>query len=74
MTNKVDILLISETNLDPPFPLNQFHIDGFATPYRLDKNQNRGGIMLYGREDIPSKSLTETKLDNEIENMKTLEY
>ena len=35
--NKVDILLISETKLDSSFPLNQFHIDGFTTPYRLDR-------------------------------------
>ena len=67
--NKVDILLISETKLHSSFPLNQFHIDGFTTPYRLDRNQNGGGIMLYIREDIPSKSVTEIKLDNEIENI-----
>ena len=69
ITNKVDILLICETKLDSSFPLNQFHIDGFTTPYRLDRNQNGGGVMLYIREDIPSKSLTEIKLDNEIENI-----
>ena len=61
-------MLISETKLDSFFPMNQFHIDGFTTPYRLDRNQNAGGIMLYTREDIPSKFLTEIKLDNEIEN------
>ena len=49
--------------------MNQFHIDGFTTPYRLDRNQNGGGVMLYIREDIASKSLTEIKLDNEIENI-----
>ena len=49
--------------------MNQFHIDGFTTPYRLDRNQNGGGVMLYIREDIPSKSLTEIKLDKEIENI-----
>ena len=27
ITNKVDILVISETELDSSFPLNQFHID-----------------------------------------------
>ena len=69
VTNKVDILLLSETKLDSFFPLNQFHIDGFTTPYRLDRNQNGGGIMLYIRQDIPSKSLTEIKYDNEIENI-----
>ena len=65
--NKVDILLISETKLHSSFPLNQFHIDGFTTPYRLGRNQNDGGIMLYTTEDLPS--LTEIKLENEIENI-----
>ena len=37
ITNKVDILLISETKLDSPFTFNQFHVDGFTTPYRLDR-------------------------------------
>ena len=69
ITNKVDILLISETKLNSSFPLNQFHIDGFTTPYRLDRNQIGGGIMLYIKEDIPSKSVTEIKLDNEIGNI-----
>ena len=41
----------------------------FYSLYRLDRNQNCGGIRLYIREDIPSKSLTEIKLDNEIEDI-----
>ena len=32
ITNKVGILLISETKLDSSFPLNRFDIDGFTTP------------------------------------------
>ena len=65
----MDILLISETKLDSSFPLKQFYIDGFTIPYRLGRNQNGGGNMLYIREVIPSKTLTEIKLDNEIENI-----
>ena len=71
ITNKVVILLISETKLDSSFPLNRFYIDGFTTPYRLDRNQSGRGIMLYIREDLPSKSFTEIKLDNDIENIFT---
>ena len=80
ITNKVDILLLSETKLDSSFPFFfflillpffffQFHIDGFSTLYRLDRNQTGGGIMLYVSENISLKSLTEIKLDNEIENI-----
>ena len=54
--NSVDILVISETKLDESFPPSQFHLDGY-TPYRLDRNCNGGGLMIYVREDIPSKTV-----------------
>ena len=54
---KVDILLISETKIDDSFPEGQFVIDGFSKPYRLDRNCDGGGLMLFIREDIPSNSL-----------------
>ena len=58
MINKnIDVLLISETKIDSSFPSAQFHLEGYATPYRLDRNANGGGILLYIREDIPSKLL-----------------
>ena len=47
--------MISQTKLDPSFPTGQFHINGFSEPYRFDRNSNGGGILLYIREDIPSK-------------------
>ena len=43
---KVDILLISETKLDSSFTFTQFHIDGFTSPCRCDRNRNDGGITL----------------------------
>ena len=49
--------MISETKIDSPLPSAQFHLEGYATPYRLDKNANAGGILLYIREDTPSKLL-----------------
>ena len=35
----------------------QFHLEGYATPYRLDKHAKGGGIVLYIGEDTPSKLL-----------------
>ena len=61
--NKVDILLISETKLNETFPTRQFSIDGFTSPYRLDRNGFGGGLLAYVREDIPSKFI-KTKLSN----------
>ena len=48
----IDVLLVSETKIDDSFPIGNFLIDGFSTPYRLDRNSNGAGLIL--REDIPS--------------------
>ena len=39
-----------------------------SPPYRLDRHANGGGIMLYVREDVPSKLLPNNQ-DSEIENI-----
>ena len=62
--DKIDILMISETKLDSSFPKGQFHLHGFSEPYRLDRNGNGGGILVFIREDIPSKLI---ELQMEIE-------
>ena len=61
VSTNVDILLICETKLDSSFPKAQFHIQGFGEPYRFDRNGKGGGILLYIRDDIPSK-LIESKM------------
>ena len=38
----IDILMLSESNLDDSFPLGQFLIDGFHAPFRLDHDKNGG--------------------------------
>ena len=58
ITDKTYILFISETRLDSSFLVNQFLVNGFTPPYSLDRNANDGAIMLYVREDIPSKFLS----------------
>ena len=55
--DKLDILMVSETKLDSSFPEAQFYINGYSKPYRRDRNENGGGIMLYIKEGIPSKLL-----------------
>ena len=49
----IDVLLVSETKIDDSFPIGNFLIDGFSTPYRLDRNSNGAGLMLFYREDTP---------------------
>ena len=60
----IDVLMLSETKLDDSFPQAQFQMSGYSMPYRLNRNQNGGGIMLYVREDIPSK-LVKSNLNSE---------
>ena len=54
----IGILITSETKLDDSFPIGQFLMKGFSTPFRLDRNCHRDGILLYIREDISSKLLS----------------
>ena len=53
--DNIDILMISETKLDQSFPTNQFMINAFSAFFRLDQNEKDGVIILYIREDIPSR-------------------
>ena len=62
LSQGIDILVVNETKLDESFPSEQFIVDGFKTPYRLDRNRTGGGIIIYVRHDIPSKALTKFKL------------
>ena len=49
------IFLVSGTKLNDTFPEGQFHINGFSRPYRLDRTDKGGGIILFIREHVPSK-------------------
>ena len=55
--DKIDIMLISETKLDDSFPKSQFVLQGYSSPFRLDRTANGGGLLLYLRNDIPAKPL-----------------
>ena len=66
--DKLDILLISERKVDPSFPSSQFAIESFSSPFRLDRNSS-GGIVLFVREEIPSKLLSKYKPNSSVENL-----
>ena len=46
-----------KNGFDSSFPSIQFHLEGFATPYRLDRYANGSVIRLHIRENIPSTLL-----------------
>ena len=54
----VDILGLTERKLDDYFPNSQFLVDGFSEPFSIDRNKSVGGIIIYVRNNIPSKLLT----------------
>ena len=61
VAEEIYILMITETKIDESFPVFQFSIQGFCTPFRLDRNKNGGGILLYIRSNIISTKLNKKK-------------
>ena len=65
----MDILLVSETKLDDTCPPEQFSIEGYTEPIRLDRNSNGGGLMFFIRDDLPCKELKSHKLPKDVEGI-----
>ena len=65
----LDILLVTECKINDSFPTAQFHMQGYSTPFRLDRNSDGGGILLYVREGIPAKLINNINFVNDIEAM-----
>ena len=65
----LDILTIQETKLDSSFPSHQLTLTGYSEPYRIDRNREGGGVLVYVREDIPSKQLTKHSFSKNVEGL-----
>ena len=65
----VNVLVITKTKLDDTFLKSQFLVTGLSVPYRLDQNRNGGGIMIFIRDDIPSRMLTKHVFPDNIERL-----
>ena len=46
ISDKIDVLLLSETKIDEAYPKDQFLIPIFAKPIRLDKNSRNNKFSL----------------------------
>ena len=44
-------------------------VDGFSEPFRLGRNSNGGGLLLYVREDTPCRQLSNHSLPADIEGI-----
>ena len=64
ISGKIDILVITETKLNDLFPEAQFFLEGYTMPYRLDRSEHGGGIMIFVGEDIPSRSTDPSPITN----------
>ena len=64
-----DVLVITETKLDDSFPTSQFLMKYFAETFRLDRNRNGGGVMIYIRDGIPSRLLSKHVFPSDIEGL-----
>ena len=67
LMHDLGIFMVTETKLDDSFPVSQFNVEGFSTPFRLDRNKNGGGIILYIRSYIIASKLTSFTFPNDIE-------
>ena len=65
--HNIDILVVGETKLDATFPSIQFQIDGYSQPYRRDRDRNGGGVIIFVRDDLPSKQLLKHTFHDDIE-------
>ena len=54
----IDVLMISESNLDNNFTDEKFLIEGDGVSIQINRNILGGGIMLFVRSDIADKSLS----------------
>ena len=51
------------------FPISLFIIKGISKPYRLYRNRHLGGLLIYIREDIPSKKLIKHIFPHDMEGL-----
>ena len=65
----LDTLIITEKNLDSTFLVSLFNIDGYSKPYRLNRNRNGAGTIIYVRADIPIRILTKRNLKYDIKGL-----
>ena len=65
----VDILVLSETQLDHPFSTNIFDMEGYTQLFTRDRNINGGGILIYVKEGISSRELKRTPIVGNLEGI-----
>ena len=57
VSDNLNILVITESKLDSSCPAGRFCMEGFPPPFRLDRNVNGDGVLIYVREDTTCREL-----------------
>ena len=65
--DNIDLLLISETKIDDTYQTEQFRIEGYSKPIRLDRNRNGGGLMIFSRDDLSCHEIKTHELPTNVE-------
>ena len=58
LSDKFDVLIISETKLDSTFPTSSFHVGGYRL-CRADRNRFGGGLIVFVKNNICFTKVTE---------------
>ena len=66
-SQNIDILMITEIALDASFPNQQFSLEGYSLPIRLDRNQNGGGLLIYIQHGIAAHQFMSFKHTDDFE-------
>ena len=63
----IDILVVTETKFDDTFTNARIKINCYGEPLRVDRNGDGGGVLIFIREDVPSKRLFKHILSSDVE-------
>ena len=67
LSEVLDVFMITETKLYDSFLEQQFHIEGFNKPFRLDRNRYDEGLLLYISNNINAALLKRYVFPDNIE-------
>ena len=62
--NNLGILMVSKTKRDDTFSESQSLTEGFSKLFRLDRTAKGARILLYIRENMPSRYIKQITLNN----------
>ena len=65
----IDSFAVTETKFDETFLEFLFLMDAFSKPYRLERNKNGGGVMIFIRDTISSNILEKRIFPNDVESI-----